>query len=70
MLDVDGDGTIEYDEFMDTVKASLASEKGEVGGMSPDTRVAMDELAAYLSTAVVRKYNLICLDPYKYHNLT
>ncbi len=54
MLDVDGDGKIEFQEFMDTVKTSLAAEKGEQGGMSPDTRVVMDKLASYLAGNAVR----------------
>ena len=48
-----GDGKIEYEEFMDTVKSSLATEKNEAGGMSADTRVVMDKLAAYLANSAV-----------------
>lgn len=51
MLDVDGDGKIEYEEFMETVKASMAAEKSggsAPGGMSADSRVAMDTLAEKL----------------------
>ena len=54
MLDVDGDGKIEYDEFMETVKVSLATEKNEAAGMSADTRVVMDKLATYLTSSTVR----------------
>ncbi|GAX77103.1 hypothetical protein CEUSTIGMA_g4549.t1 [Chlamydomonas eustigma] len=52
MLDVDGDGQIEYDEFMETVKVSLAAEKGEAGGMSARTRSVMDSLADKLGSTV------------------
>ncbi|GAX77102.1 hypothetical protein CEUSTIGMA_g4548.t1 [Chlamydomonas eustigma] len=52
MLDVDGDGQIEYDEFMETVKVSLAAEKGEAGGMSARTRSVMDSLASTLFNSV------------------
>ena len=38
---------------MDTVKSSLATEKNEAGGMSADTRVVMDKLAAYLANSAV-----------------
>ena len=57
MLDVDGDGKIEYEEFMETVKASMAAEKSGgsgPGGMSADSRVAMDKLAEKLLTNAVR----------------
>lgn len=58
MLDVDGDGKIEYEEFMETVKASMAAEKSggsAPGGMSADSRVAMDKLAEKLLTNAVRE---------------
>jgi hypothetical protein len=53
MLDVDGDGQIEFDEFMETVKVSLVAEQGEAGGMSARTRSVMDSLASTLTNSVV-----------------
>lgn len=55
MLDVDGDGKIEYEEFMDTVKTSLAMEKKQLNdeGMAPDTHAVMDRLVSHLQSATV-----------------